>query len=202
MRIGRLMPGNASFAPLKRGSRDGSTGVDIQKEASTIFSIKKSQFTREALMDRKGQTTVEFALTALLLFAFLFAIIDLAVMFYVNLTMQHAVREGTRFAITGPPGDRRVLLTEKIREHSYGLYDKNALPQRDPTVSVLTPTSTTGFVNYTGTPIADTGRQKQIIIVSLNYAWPLLTPTLKPFFTDGRYTFTVRATMKNEPWGP
>jgi Flp pilus assembly protein TadG len=168
-------------------------------------------------MDRKGQTTVEFALTALLLFAFLFAIIDLAVMFYVNLTMQHAVREGTRYAITGQPDSgplagqsRKDALTQIIINSSNGLY-KNDLNQEDPTVSVLTPTSTSGFSNYTGTPAEYTGKPDQIIIVSLNYTWPLLTPILSPFFPvsqDGKgkniavYKFTVQATMKNELWGP
>jgi Flp pilus assembly protein TadG len=156
-------------------------------------------------MNEKGQATVEFALTALLLFSLLFAIIDLAVMFYVNLTMQHAVREGARFAITGQGGTdeaRKNALVFKIMSSSNGLY-KNDLNQNDPAVNVLTPSSTSGFLNYTGTPAPDsTGKPGQIIIVSLDYTWPLLTPTLKPFFTDGRYTFTVRATMKNELWRP
>ena len=59
-------------------------------------------------MNRKGQTTVEFALTALVLLTFLFAAIDLAIMMYVNLTMQRAVREGARYAITGAHADAVV----------------------------------------------------------------------------------------------
>jgi len=155
-------------------------------------------------MDRKGQATVEFALTALLLFALVFAIIDLAVMFYVNLTMQSAVREGTRYAITGRKGDstdRRTELINQIKINSNGLYEKNAL-RNDPTVSILTPKMTNNFSNYSGHPVNDTGNPDQIIIVSLTYGWPLLTPTLKPFFAGGVYKFTVRATMKNEPWEP
>ena len=146
-------------------------------------------------MNRKGQSTIEFALTALLLLTILLSVAELAMMFYVNLTMQHAVRQGTRLAITGPPGDRRSQLVQRIKDSSNGLYDKNALPRKDPTVSVLTPTK--GFDNYS---VAETGKPGDIIIVSLTYAWPLLTPALKPAFSDGRYTFTVRATMRNELW--
>ena len=156
-------------------------------------------------MDQKGQTTVEFALVALLLFGLLFAIIDLALMFYVNLTMQHAVREGARYAVTGQTvgAAGRDALIQKVKDASYGLYDQNALSQKDPTVSILTPTSTQSFTNYSGTPVpGSTGTPDQIIIVSLTYAWPLLTPVLRPCFSNGNYTFTVRATMKNEPWGP
>ena len=160
-------------------------------------------------MNEKGQTMVEFALTALVLFTLLFAIIDLAMMFYVNLTMQHAVREGTRYAITGQTtgANGRAALIQNIKDASNGLYDQNALDQKDPTVSVLTPISTPSasaspFPNYTGAQITTTGTPDQIIIVRLTYAWPVLTPILKPLFTDGKYTFTASATMKNELWGP
>jgi len=155
-------------------------------------------------MNRKGQTTVEFALTALVVFAVLFAIIDFAVMFYVNLTMQHAVREGARYAVTGQGGNngvqRRKALVEKIQACSNGLYAKNANPQKEPTVSVVTPSRAANFSNYTGSQVSDTGNPSEIIIVSLAYSWPLLTPIVRPFFADGKYAFVVRATMKHEPW--
>jgi Flp pilus assembly protein TadG len=156
-------------------------------------------------MDEKGQAMVEFALTALVLISLLLALIDLAMMFYVNLTMQHAVREGARYAITGQIGassDRRAAMIQKIKDSSCDLYNKNALAEKDPTVSVLTPSHISTFTNYTGNQVVDTGKPDQIIIVRLTYAWPTLTPLMNPFFTDGRYTFTASATMKNEQWGP
>jgi len=153
-------------------------------------------------MRTKGQTTVEFALTALVLFVLVFAIIDLSVMFYVNLTMQHAVREGARYAVTrqDKSTDLKGAMIQKIKDSSCDLYDKNVNPDKDPTVSVVTPTDASTFNNYTGRPVSDTGNADEIIIVKLVYSWPLLTPILQPFFDQGNYTFTVRATMKNESW--
>jgi hypothetical protein len=154
-------------------------------------------------MNRQGQTTVEFAAAVFILFVFVFGLIDFGIMFYVNLTMQHAVREGVRHTITGTGkdgGNRRALLISTIRDYSNGLYDRNQYPEKDPVVSVITPVSAT-YDNYTGTRISDTGKPDDIIAVSLTYSWPLLTPILRPMFTNGAYTFTVRATMKNEPWG-
>ena len=146
---------------------------------------------------------VEFALTVVVLFTLLFAIIDLSLMLYVNLTMQHAVREGARYAVVGQPdtdpkkGDvRRVAMERKISDSSNGLYIAKNIKE-GPTVSVLT----SRFNNYTTNQVKDTGAPNDIIVVSLTYAWPLMTPLLYPFFTDGNYTFTVRSTMKNEPWG-
>jgi Flp pilus assembly protein TadG len=150
-------------------------------------------------MDRKGQTTVEFALVALLLLAFLFAIIDLAVMFYVNLTVHHAVREGARYAVVGqPPGAgaglaRRDALRQKVLDSANGLCSGTNVVS-GPTVSVLTP------ANTSEREVLDTGQSNQIVVVRLTYAWPLMTPILRPFFPDGKYTFTASATMKNEQW--
>jgi Flp pilus assembly protein TadG len=157
---------------------------------------------------KSGQTTVELALAVLLLFGLLFAIIDLGVLFFVNLTMQHAVRAGTRYAVTGqsdldPNGgtDRRAALIQAIKDSSYGFYDKNLHNPKDPTVKVITPISG-AFTNYTGGTLqtGTPGQPNDIIVVSLTYTWPLMTPVLKPFFPSGLYTFTVKSTMRNEPF--
>jgi Flp pilus assembly protein TadG len=149
----------------------------------------------------KGQTTVEFALVSMLFFCLLLAIIDLGILFYVNLTMQHAVRSGTRYAVTGQSGlgtDRRSALIQAIKNNSVGLYDKNLHVPKDPVISVITP-GAISFTNYSGTPATgDPGKPNDIVVVRLTYTWPLTTPLLKPFFPGGKYTFTVKSTMKNE----
>lgn len=154
-------------------------------------------------MGRKGQTLVEFALIVGVAAFLTFAVCDLAWMFFVNLTMQHAVREGTRYAITGRTEAgkaRRESLIQKIREQSCGLYDRNLHDPKEPKVSVVNPDQVT-FDNYTGTPTPeneDPGGRTQIIVVSLTYTCPLLTPVLKPIISGGAYTFTVKSTMANE----
>lgn len=154
-------------------------------------------------MNNKGQTLVEFALVAVLFFTVTFAVVDLAIMLYVNLTMQHAVRTATRYAVTGqriPGNDKRQSLIQKIKDNSCGLYDKNANETKAPTICVLTPSEVTSTSNTGTVATGDPGGRDDVIMVSLTYAWPLLTPLLKPFFPQGRYTFTVRSTMKNEPF--
>lgn len=147
-------------------------------------------------MDRKGQTTVEFALTAGILLFLLIVLVDFSVMLYVNLTMQHAVRQATRSAVTCKGGgDPREALISEIRENSNGLYDKNALSQKEPTVTVVTPSASAPPV---GAVVADTGEPGELITVSLKYSWPLLTPLFRSFFPGGAYEFTVSSTMKNE----
>jgi Flp pilus assembly protein TadG len=157
-------------------------------------------------MNRNGQATVEFACVAFALLWIFCAIIDLSAMFFVHMTMQHAVREGARSAVVGtdtcPDGGvkRRENLTQKIKDSSSGFYRDENIVGDGPTVSVLTATSSK-FTNYTTNLVSDTGQPDDIIVVSLTYSWPLITPVLNPIFPDRKYKFTVRATMKNEPWG-
>lgn len=151
-------------------------------------------------MDRKGQSTVEFALTAGILLFLLIVLVDFSVMLWVKLTMQHAVRQATRSAVTRKDGcDRKVLISD-IRENSNGLFDKNELIQKEPMetvvmVTVVTPSAAPPPVRAV---VADTGEPGDLLTVSLDYSWPLHTPLLKTFFTGGAYEFTVSCTMKKE----
>ncbi len=142
----------------------------------------------------KGATVVEFALIVPLLLILLMAIIELGALFWVNMTMQHAVREGARYAITGRidldpnpnPADRLrpAAVAEKIKLSSLGLYDSvvTDLIVTDPDGNVLT-----GF-----------GGPGETLVINLHCSWPLLTPLIRPFFDGGSYNFQVSSTMRNE----
>lgn len=162
----------------------------------------KALIAKFSFRGNKGQTMVEFALAAVLFIGLLFVILDVALLFWVNMTMQHAVREGTRYAVTGrvdASPDWRTALTAKIREQSMGLYDKNLYVPKDPTIKIINQGSVT-FPNYTGgtTITGNAGTPAVTIVVSLTYTWRVITPFLRPFFPGGMYTFTVRSTMKTE----
>ena len=175
---------------------------------------------------RKGTVTIEFALIAFLLFVLLFWIMDLGIMFYVNLTMQSAVRDGARYSVLGAsnldpiltspvctPGPsynaalcqptQRAAVIQKIRQQSLGYYDKyctSTTPPLSPVFSYLAqPTDTTPTVIPQNATIL--GSPDQIIIISVTCNWPVLTPLMKQalYRTNGIYIFTVKATMKNEP---
>lgn len=141
-----------------------------------------------------GASIVEFALIVPLLLLLLMAIVELGAMFWVNMTMQHAVREGARYAITGRvdldpnpnPEDRLrpAAVAEKIKLSSLGFYDSvvSDLSVTDPDGNVLS-----GF-----------GGPGETVVIRLQCSWSLLTPLVRPFFDDGTYNFTVSSTMRNE----
>lgn len=167
-----------------------------------IMASGNKRSTRSAFSSRrnKGTTTVEFAIVAGLFLLLMLAIIDIAMLGFVNLTMQHAVREGARYAITGCAeldpdykadnpdykADREKAVIYKINQHSMGLYERI---MKSGSLTVTDPDNN-AFAGF-GTP-------GQIIVIQLNGSWPLMTPLVSPFFDNGSFDFTVSAAMRNE----
>lgn len=149
----------------------------------------------------KGVATIEFALTAILFFTVFFAIIDFAYLFWGNLSMQHAVREGARYAVTGQAGLAPPTSTnpkcdaavQALKNQSMGFYDRVS------PVITFKKVDANGTIIILGTSCDSVDiAPNQIIVISVASTLPLLTPLLKPFFTDGSYAFTVSATMRTE----
>ena len=68
----------------------------------------------------RGQTLVEFALVAPVLFLLVFGIIEFGLLLHAYITMQHAVDEAARYAVTGegydlPAGTREARIIEVAR---------------------------------------------------------------------------------------
>ena len=151
---------------------------------------------------QRGVAAVEFGLVAMLFFTVLFSIIDWSYLFFANLSMQHAVREGARYAVVGRsdlapedrPGDRCAAVREKIRQQSWGLYER-----ANSTTTFKTIDGSGNIVTLGGSSCYGAG---QLIVVEVDSRVAALTPFVRPFFntTGGEYRFTVAATMKNEAW--
>jgi Flp pilus assembly protein TadG len=160
---------------------------------------------RESMNEKeKGSAIVEFALAALFLMMVLFAIIEFSYLWWVNLSMQHAVREGARYAsVTGSsnfpliPGNPATSAQQRcdavvtaIKANSMGVYDRVS-----PILTYSTVDPATGNIVAMA---SGCGGASQIIMIKLVCALPLITPIMKPFFTNGKYNFTVNATILNE----
>ncbi|GAB2880769.1 pilus assembly protein [Uliginosibacterium flavum] len=155
-----------------------------------------------------GATAVEFALIAPVFFLLIFAIIEFGLLFWVDLTMQHAVREGARFAITGqtnpspdPNHKRYNDIIATMNKSSMGLWAKV-----DPEISVTITNgaSSTTTVYDDDTPYVDGmfGESGNVITIQLNCRWPPFTGYIRDFFSTGEHGFHVAATMKNEGFTP
>lgn len=146
---------------------------------------------------QNGNSLIEFALVAVIFFTLLLAIAEFSIMFWVKLSMQHAVREGARYSITGrtdlaPPDDpsRYNAVIARMRDQSIGLYD------------IIQPTVTVQRIDASGVRQTINGESfgnpGDIVVIRLDCEWPMTTPFVRPFFQNGIYRFSVRATMRNE----
>jgi len=141
----------------------------------------------------RGTTTVEFAITASFFFLLMFMILDFSLYSFAKLTMQHAVREGARYAITGQVNldpqaklDRQRAVIQKIRDHSMGHFDQ-ILAESDIEVA-----------DTNGSPVTGFGAPGEIIVVTLNCQWPIYSPFTQVILAQTHYNFSVRASMRNE----
>lgn len=153
--------------------------------------INKTKFRRQS-----GATIVEMAIVAPVVLLVLLSLLELSLMFFSTLTMQYAVREGARYAVTGQNNldpaaanqQRYPAVIQKIKNNSMGFYDK------------LGTTISVNGVKYTSTTYGSAmfGAAGDIVVLRLDCDWKVTTPLLAAFFADGKYHFAVATVMRNE----
>ncbi len=126
----------------------------------------------------------------------LLALVEFGTMFFATLTMQYAVREGARYAVTGQKNldpntadqQRYAAVIQKIRDSSTGMYAK------------VTPKISVNGKAYEEADYGSGmfGGAGDIVVLRLDCSWTVATPLISAFFTDGKYRFAVAATMRNE----
>lgn len=142
----------------------------------------------------RGQTFVEFALVAPLLFFLIFAVFDFGRLFFVEMNIQQAIQEAGRFASTGNvlpdpnnPGQnltRIASIIEVAQQAAIGL---------GANIGNIQISSVNGGAGNPGGP-GDT------VTISVTTNLPLMTPFVGQFFPGGVFTFTSSTTFKNEPF--
>lgn len=141
-----------------------------------------------------GTTLVEFALVLPIFVLLLFAVTDFARLFFVELTLQNAVREAGRYAITGnhqPDPNHQGQNLSRVQSIQY-VAQQEAMGLD---VSNLQIISVVGGQGSAGGP-GDT------VTISLTTNLHLVTPVIAKLFTNGVYTFTVSVAFRNEPFPP
>ena len=150
-----------------------------------------SRLTVTARRKRKsrGHVMIESAFTLLPMFALLFGIIDLCVMTFRWTTLQNAVREGVRYAITfqtsGGLG-QTASITSVVEQNALGFVKASDSPQHI-FVTYLNPDLTTGS-NTPGNVVEVTVKN-----VSFRFMAPLSGSLAGPLYTNTPLTFKVVA---------
>jgi|SRR5471032_2813797 len=147
-----------------------------------------------------GVAAVEMALVAPLLLLVLIGTVEMSMVYFASLTMQYAVREAARYAVTGQVNDdpntanqqRYLAVLQKLQDSSAGLYAKVS------PVLVVNNTTYSTAASYTANMFGNPG---DIVVLQVLCSWKLATPVLNMVFPGGVYKFTVGATMQNEQYG-
>jgi Flp pilus assembly protein TadG len=166
--------------------------------------MKWLAFTRsifgQAHRARHGQSLVEFAMVAPLFFLLVFGITDFGRLFFTKETLQYALREAGRYAVTG----QKLAGTNPLTQNPYTRvesikaiaqkYAAGLLPDSSQiTVEAMDAQGNLDINHPAGLP-------GETVVVSLNASLTLITPLIGRYFPNGVYAFTVSTSFKNEPF--
>ena len=137
----------------------------------------------------RGATLVEAAIMTPILLLLTFSIVDFAGLFYVYLAIENGASQATRYAVTGQ------IITGQTREDSI----KAAMRDATPTLTIQDNMFSFSHMKP-GTTVwaAGTGGEGDIGRLTITYPWNLMTPVIRPFFTNGQLVIRVESAMKNE----
>lgn len=163
-----------------------------------MFSLRHIMFKKDRTGD-SGQTLVEFAISATVFFLLIFATLDFGFLFFAKVTMQNAVRQAGRYAITGncgsggscfgTGGNRLPIIIQTVSDYSFFL---------NPSVTVACVSGT--CPGYSGGGGGNAGGPNDFVKITATYVWhPFI---ISRFFTGGSYTLAVSSTFKNESFAP
>jgi len=136
------------------------------------------------LRDATGATLVEAAIITPLLLLLTFSIVDFASMFYCYLALESGVSQATRAVVTGGSSESAIMTAMRAATPTL------TIPDSAFSFSNM-PAGSTSFVSGVGGP-------GSVSRVTVTYQWDIMTPLIRPFFTNGKITFRVESTMKNE----
>ena len=129
---------------------------------------------------------IEFAFVLPVLLLLLLGTFEFGHLFYVQLTLESAVREASRLALTGgslPGYSRAESIVERIRQVAPGL---EVQPGQ---VTIIGPGGA-----------GDPGGPGDTVTIRVDYDVEMLTPIVGALFHDGRQHFSVSFITRNEPF--
>ena len=135
----------------------------------------------------RGQGLVEFALVLPLVVFLFFGVFEFGRFFYSRLTLQHAVSEATRFAVTG-----------NVLPDTLG----NPMSRARSIIEVIHRSAQTLDVDVGRVTIVppDAGGPGDVVRISAEFTFQFMIPGYTSMFPDGELEFEVSTAMKNEPF--
>jgi Flp pilus assembly protein TadG len=148
----------------------------------------------------EGQAMVEVAISLFLLLVFTMAAIDFAYLFSTKVTLQNAVCQAGRYAITGQ------CITGTDGSCSQSRYNSIVKRLQDNSLGFLNTTNTSDIsiacTNNGGGCPNSAGGPGDLITISVAYPYGFLSPLLSAFFPSHAYTIRLSSAFTNEHFPP
>ena len=177
----------------------------------------------------EGASAVEFSLVAMPLILTLVGIFEVALILFVNVLLEGAIRNSARYGITGYTAggtDRETMIREIIRKRTIGMVNmanvsiETLVYQNFSDIGKPEPFTDAGpafngvydpgetFVDINGNGqwdpdmgAAGAGGPGAVVVYKVKYDWPLLTGLLTPLLGQNGYvTLSVSTAVRNEPF--
>jgi Flp pilus assembly protein TadG len=144
-----------------------------------------------------GQTLVEMAISLSLLLLLVMGTIDFGYLFSTKVTLQNAVRQGGRYAITGQcitgsGGSCSLTRYNSIMQ----TVEDTALGRLDASQIRIT------CQDYGGGCPNGAGGPGDLVTITVTYPYHFMTGLIGTFFPGQSYTITVSSSFKNEIFPP
>lgn len=142
---------------------------------------------------------VEVAISLSILLLLVMAVFDFAYLMSSQVTLQNAVRQAGRYAITGQcigsngtcSQSRYNSIIQTLETYSVGLINSSNVGD----VSITCANQGGGCPNGAGGP-------GDLVTIKIAYPYPFLSPMISAFFANHSYTINVSASFTNEPFPP
>jgi Flp pilus assembly protein TadG len=159
---------------------------------------------RNLFRDRSGASAVEFAMIAPLLIFILVSIFELGTLALISSGLDTAVNDISRLIRTGQPGPVSAASFEDMVCTRMGGNVTDCMTRMTVSVSKFGAfTSANSFATTPPDSSFDKGGAGDIIVVKVDYTWPIISPMLAPSFPSTapfQLTISSRAAFKNEPF--
>jgi Flp pilus assembly protein TadG len=185
--------------------------IALRRIATRFRRLTPIRAARRFARHEKGATAVEFGMVALPFLALTFAILETALVFFADQTLEAAVSDSARLILTGQAqtasysqGDFKTQVCNRL----YGMFDCNKLTIDVKNYSsfaavTTTPPVTDGKIDSTKTGYTP-GGPGCIEAVSLYYAWPIYVTLLGNHLDNlgnGNRLLVATSVFRNEPFG-
>jgi Flp pilus assembly protein TadG len=175
-----------------------------------------------------GASAIEFSLVAMPLILTLVGIIEVALVLFVNVLLEGAVRDSARYGITGYTEggvSREQMIRKIVEERTVGMIDMSKVKVDTLVYQTFSdigkPEPLTNDVNGNGQydagdgyadingngkwdadmGAAGVGGPGAVVVYRISYKWPLLTGLLTPLLgSNGYVPLSVSTAVRNEPF--